>query len=473
MVSTSLPHDTTREDREPSPDAGRGSPFLCVAFEAERPLEAPSLHALAGIDVVLLGRARTADRGAERRLDGGEKVLSIAIPDQWMSGTHAAIRRVLGRWILEDSGSKNGTFVEGKLVHRAELADGDVIQLGHAFVVFRSFAPLQPHEPVDATVGEPGEPGLATLRPVLASQLAAAAKIAPSAVSVIIRGETGTGKEVVARALHRLSGRPGELTAVNCGALPDTLVESELFGYRKGAFSGAYEDRPGLVRAADRGTLFLDEVGDLPLGLQPALLRVLNESEVVPVGATKPMKVDLRVVAATHRDLDQMAARGEFRPDLLARLSGFTLTLPPLRERREDLGLLTAALLQRHLGARARQVTFSEPAARALFRHSWPQNIRELEKSLTVAAALADGGRIDLPHLPPALRDEGSHEDPTPAAQPRALTPGDEKKREELVGLLRENRGNITAVARLMGKARMQVQRWIKRFGIDPTSFRE
>src|SRR5207253_11506451 len=140
---------------------------------------------------------------------------------------------------------------------------------------------------------------------------------------------------------------------------PGTLVESELFGYRRGAFSGAYEDRLGLVRAADRGTLFLDEVGDLPLALQPALLRVLNEREVVPVGSTTAIKVDLRVLSATHRDLGEMVKRGEFREDLFSRISGFALSLPRLRERREDLGLLTASLLRRHLGEGAGRISFS------------------------------------------------------------------------------------------------------------------
>ena len=157
------------------------------------------------------------------------------------------------------------------------------------------------------------------------------ATFARSQVPVLVSGETGTGKELIASAIHQLSGRPGPFVAVNCGAIAPNLVESELFGYRKGAFSGALEDRPGLVRSSEHGTLLLDEIGDLPLAAQAALLRVLQESEVLPVGGTRPVKVDLRVVAATHRDLGALAAQDRFRRDLLARLDGARIMLPALR----------------------------------------------------------------------------------------------------------------------------------------------
>jgi transcriptional regulator with PAS, ATPase and Fis domain len=264
--------------------------------------------------------------------------------------------------------------------------------------------------------------------------------------------------------------------AVNSAALPDTLFESELFGYRKGAFSGAQEDRPGLVRTADRGTFFLDEIGDLSADLQAALLRVLQESEVLAVGATRPVAVDLRVIAATHRDLEAMVARGEFRSDLLSRLAGFTLFIPTLRDRREDLGLLIAALLRRQLGERAAAVSFNLPAARALFRHGWPLNVRELEKALEVAGALAADGRIALEHLPAQLQRAAAEQ---PASEAKAEEPPadlskiDQKRREELMALLKDHQGNVTAVAKALGKARAQVQRWLKRFGIEATRYRE
>jgi transcriptional regulator with GAF, ATPase, and Fis domain len=235
-------------------------------------------------------------------------------------------------------------------------------------------------------------------------------------------------------------------------------VESELFGHRRGAFSGAVDDHPGIIRGADRGTLLLDEIGDLPLPAQIALLRVLQEEEVLPVGATRPLKVDLRVVAATHRDLDELVAQQRFRADLLGRISGYACALPPLRERREDFALLVASLLQK-MGAA--QLSFSPDAARALLRHAWPLNVRELEQCLSSAAVLAANERVELEHLRlPAAR---------PAARPNDEHDG--RRREELIALLREHAGNVTSVARAMGKARTQVQRWLRHYAIDPLSF--
>ena len=294
--------------------------------------------------------------------------------------------------------------------------------------------------------------------------------MARSPVSVVLRGETGTGKEVIARAVHTLSRRPGDFVAMNCGALPDHLVESELFGHKKGAFSGATEDRPGLVRAAHQWTLFLDEIGDLPAPSQAAFLRVLQEREVVPVGATRPVRVDLRLVAATHRDLDALVAEGRFRADLWARIAGFTFTLPPLRQRREDLGMLIATLVHRITSGAAERVSFSSEAARALFHHAWPQNVRELEKCLGAAVVLARGERIELEHLPETVRavpTAQAHSESTEGVDDRPLTVEEQRHRDELQELLAKHAGNISAVARALGKARMQVHRWIKRYRLQ------
>jgi len=289
-------------------------------------------------------------------------------------------------------------------------------------------------------------------------------------VTVALSGESGTGKEVLARAIHALSGRSGPFVAVNCGALPKDLVESELFGHKKGAFSGALEDRPGLVRAAHGGTLFLDEVGDLPLQAQPALLRVLQEKQVQPVGATSPVAVDLRVVSATHRDLPALAAKGTFRDDLRARLSGFELTLPRLAERREDLGLLVSAIVRRVAGPKAASVQLTLPAARALFASRWPLNVRELEKALEAALVLASGQPVDLGHLPAALRGEAPAE--VKASPPRAPRDDDAQLKARLEAMLTTHGSNVSAAAREMGKARMQIQRWMARFGLEPKDFK-
>jgi DNA-binding NtrC family response regulator len=464
----------TRPAGAPSEQARGAEPHLFVALECDRPLAGAARLRLRALDEVAIGRGQSR---RWERLDGAGR---LSFDDGWMSAAHAVLRRVLGAWIVEDLGSKNGTLVNGSVVQRAQLADGDLIELGHTFLLFRETAPAPDAPPwTDAAELWPAAPGLATLAPALEVELAQLPAIARSPVSVLVRGETGTGKEVIASAIHGLSGRPGSFVAVNCGALSKTLVESELFGYRKGAFSGADQDRPGLVRSADRGTLFLDEIGDLPATAQAALLRALQEHEVLPVGDIRPAKVDLRVVVATHRDLEAMVARNEFRADLLARIAGFRLELPPLRERREDLGLLIAALLPRHAAERAGSMHFSCHAARALLLYRWPLNVRELEQCIAGAAALT-ASEVELSHLPAPIRAAAaagpvaapqapqSVEPPRTARTPRPLSAEEAQRRERLVALLRAHGGNVTAVARELGKARFQVQRWLKRYGLDP-----
>jgi DNA-binding NtrC family response regulator len=393
-------------------------------------------------------------------------VLRLEVQDSWMSSAHVRLTRVLGRWVVEDDGSKNGTFLNGEPVQRAVLQDGDVIESGHTFFLYRHEVPLEGREAADASSAElrPEADGLATVSPVLAAQFRALAQVARSGVSILIQGETGTGKEVVARATHSLSGRSGPFVAINCGAIPEALVESELFGFRRGAFSGATQDRTGLVRSADRGTLFLDEIGDLPLPSQAKFLRVLQERQVVPVGATRPVNVDIRVCAATHRALAPLLGKS-FREDLLARIDGFQLELPPLRERREDLGLLLSALLTRIAPGSLDKVTFRRKAAQALLSYGWPRNIRELEKCLETALVLARGEPIDLAHLPEPLRG---------ARAPARETSAEKgAEREKLLALLGEHRGNLSAIARDMGKDRVQIRRRLKHHRLDPAPFRK
>jgi transcriptional regulator of acetoin/glycerol metabolism len=222
------------------------------------------------------------------------------------------------------------------------------------------------------------------------------------------------------------------------------------------------EDRPGLVRAADCGTLFLDEIADLPLPAQAALLRVLQESEVLPVGATRPVRVDVRIVVAAQRDLRSLVSSGRFRADLLARLDAFTVELPPLRERREDFGLLVSALVRKLLPDHCDRVRFAPEAARALFRYAWPLNVRELELALATALALRGDRPIESAHLPEAVRRGG-------ATGPHATGGG---PREELVALLHQHDGNVAEVARILGKGRMQIHRWARRYAIDLATFR-
>jgi len=460
---------------------------LYMALDCEHLHASSSRHALTAVDEVVIGR--TDRRTVNRTIERGARRLALGIPNRWLSSTHLALTRVLGRWLLEDARSKNGTFVNGVRVSRAELADGDIIEAGHVFFIFRASVPVPEEESIDVDASDSTAPhlGMTTLVPRLAESFSQLTRIAPSDVSVIVHGESGTGKELAARALHHLSGQPGPFIAVNCGALPASLVESELFGHKKGAFSGATEDRPGLVRAAHRGTLFLDEIGDLPAVAQPAFLRVLQEHEVTPVGGTQPVRVDVRVVCATHRDLDALVGAGKFRADLLARLGGFRLELLPLRSRREEIGMIVADLLARMQPEPARHMRLTLEAGRALMHYDWPLNVRELEKSLGAARALAGDGDVEAEHLPaPVLRALAAHEQASlgpkssktaalalkRARRERSLTATEEQHRDELFAQLSEHAGNISAVARALGKARIQIQRWVKRYGLDPESFR-
>jgi transcriptional regulator of acetoin/glycerol metabolism len=446
------------------------APCLFLALESHRPLAPPLRLSLANLDEVVVGRgARAASRS-----DGARpRRMTLQVDDAWMSTRHVRFGKVLGQWTIEDLGSKNGSRVNGAPVTRAPLADGDLVELGRTFFVWRAELPVPPDEPevLDATALRPPAPGFATLLPELSRAYADLAAIARAEVPVLVQGETGTGKEVTARALHVLSGRRGDLVAVNCGALPEALVEGELFGHRRGAFSDAKEDRPGLVRAADGGTLFLDEIGDLRLPAQTALLRVLEGREVRPIGATAAVRVDVRFVAATHRPLERMVEEGGFRADLFHRLAGHRIELPSLRDRREDLGLLLAAILQKVAPAEAARAALHPAAARALFGYRFPGNVRELEKAIGAAIVLARGGEVEVAHLPLALQRSGEGE----AVEAREEIADDGEgaaRREELVALFQQHKGNVSAVARAMGKARMQIQRWMKRYGIDPESYK-
>jgi transcriptional regulator of acetoin/glycerol metabolism len=245
------------------------------------------------------------------------------------------------------------------------------------------------------------------------------------------------------------------------------LLEAELFGAARGAYSGADGERLGLVRAAHRGTLFLDEIGDLPLACQAALLRVLESQEVLPLGMTRPIAVDIAIVCATHRDLGAMMNAGIFRTDLYARIAGLEVELPPLAARREDIGLLLQRLVA--AGAVPHFSALAPDAALALMRHDWPLNIRELRSALAYAAALAKDGIVRLEHLPPSLQARA-------VASGAVVTPVNEEDdalRSELVGHLGEHHGNVAAVARSMGKHRRQIHRWMTRFGLAVDDWRK
>lgn len=459
--------DTEKEVRAPWRDPIAGEPHLFLVLAGAQPRVGGLRCCLRGVDEMSLGRG---ERWGIVPGDPQGTVLLLA--DTKVSSRHARIVRRGPVWRLTDLGSTNGTTVNGRRIEDEELTDGDVIGVGQTIMRFRSAIPT-PLETPDLASDQPfecGALGLRTMLPALATQLRLLERVVGTKAPVLLLGETGTGKEVVAKAIHAASRRPGRFVAINCAALPSSLLEAQLFGHVRGSFSGATRDEGGLVRAAHEGTLFLDEIGDLPLMAQGSLLRVLQEGEVVPVGATRPVPVDVRFIAATHRPIEQMAETGEFRADLFARLCGFTHRLWPLRERREDVGLLVADLLSAASSGGEREVKLTADAARALVLHRWPRNVRELAHTLSRALALA-GGAIDAVHLPDDLRGAPA-DNVAPPLRPLPLSPADAALRDELFQRLGRTRGNVAAVAREMGKAPMQVYRWMQRFGLDPKTHR-
>ncbi|AKJ29566.1 sigma 54-interacting transcriptional regulator [Caldimonas brevitalea] len=301
----------------------------------------------------------------------------------------------------------------------------------------------------------------------MAELLAEAKLVAGSDASVLIRGESGTGKELLAQAIHQASARaPRPFVAVNCGAIPEALLESELFGHVKGSFTGAVANHRGLFQAADGGTLFLDEIGDMPLPLQVKLLRVLQERSVRPVGATQSVPVDVRILSATHRDLDEAMAQGQFREDLYYRLNVVSLTLPPLAERREDIPLLANHFLSKLAVKYGKRLNgFAPEALKALAMASWPGNVRQLFNVVEQVCALATTPLIPLVLVQRALR--------VPSVEVLSYAEARQRfEREYLVGLLKLTDGNVADAARLAQRNRTEFYRLLQKHGLAPGSFR-
>jgi DNA-binding NtrC family response regulator len=334
-------------------------------------------------------------------------------------------------------------------VTSAPLEDGAVVQVGQTFIVHvvtsldeRALADL----PADTA-------------PAHHATLLRADLIAASPLPVIVSGPTGAGKERLARRIHRKSGRRGPLKTLNCATLTDTLLGSELFGHVKGAFSEAKTDRKGLFQAANGGTVFLDEIAELPISQQPALLRVLQERRVRPVGADREAVVDVRIVAATHADLEAECDAGRFRRDLLARLRGAVLRLPALAERPDEI----CTLFHQFLPGRA----LSPAVATRLLTWPWPENVRELQHVAAYVEAVAPGESIvRLEHLPDRMQS------PLPSATPDTAPLGRKPTTDELIGLLRAHEGNVSHVARQLGLTRVTLYRQIKRAGLNADDYR-
>jgi len=395
----------------------------------------------------------------------------IALDDPEVSRRHAVVEPSADGWAVRDLESHNGTYLDGVRCVGGVLRHGSVLRLGRSLVLF-----------LDQWVhtGEPRMPETSLKGTSLPMQRLRReiAQVAPTVVPVLVLGETGVGKELVAREIHRLSQRAGELVSVNCAAIPASLAEAELFGHLSGAFTGASQSRDGLMAAAHRGTLFLDEIGELPVEVQPKLLRALAEGEVRPVGGSAVRRVDARIVSATRRPLVEDARSESFRADLYARLAGWRLEVPPLRERKEDILPLAV-----HFLANAGFPSgLSTHAAEALLLHGYPFNVRELERAMAASAVRAQGEpMLRRTHLPPEMApvaarrqtptDAGSKR-PTPIV-PEALVPdSDTPDRAALVRVLEHFGGNVERTASYFGKNRKQIYRWLEAEGIDPADFR-
>ncbi len=408
-----------------------------AAPRARRRASPAALVVVASPDASAIGR-RLDLRGPPTTLGRTERA-SVRIQDGRMSGLHAALRpsRSAGPCTVADLDSRNGLFVDGQAAPSASLHPGTVVRVGDTCLV------------VDDGPGH-DDPMLRGISGGVNRLRADLDKVAPTSLRVLLLGETGTGKELAAQRVHTASGRRGPLVPVNCAAIVAELAESTLFGHRRGAFTGAADNQPGLFVQADGGTLLLDEVGDLPLPLQAKLLRVLEDGHITPVGGRTARAVDVRVVAATNVDLHAAVEQGRFRADLLARLEEWPVTLPPLRDRRTDIPLLAAAFLGRPVEG---------DVAEALLLHAWPFNVRGL-RQLCRRLRVARPEGPELEDLPQAL--SGRIMDRHPQLDPR----------EQLIDALKQAGGNASQAARILGVSRRTIYRRMDELDIDPDQHR-
>jgi DNA-binding NtrC family response regulator len=412
-------------------------------------------------------RLRIRERGRERVVNlpealtlGKDPSCDVVLADAFVSGRHLRVERRGGRFHLRDLGSTNGTFLSGARVVEAEWIPGAAAVAGETEVV------LEAGDPEGA--GPANFEGMISRDPAMRSVFQMVERVAGADPPVTILGETGTGKELVARALHRLSARrEAPFIPVNCSAIAESLIESELFGHEKGAFSGADRLRKGAFEEADGGTLFLDEIGELPVDLQPKLLRALEQGEVKRVGATRPFHVDVRIVAATHRDLRARVRAGKFREDLYYRLCVVPISVPPLRARRGDVRGLAEVFLAR-AAPRGLPLAWSEEALARLESYDWPGNVRQL-RNVVQRALLFRGEGLFVPADAVTFEDTRQHgsaggDDDTLFV--RGLTMED-IEREAIRLSLRRHQGKRAAVVRELQIAKSTVMKRIGQWSLQ------
>jgi DNA-binding NtrC family response regulator len=409
------------------------------------------------------------DRGREvevarASITGGRSdVNDLVLSDGSVSTTHFELLLREGGVLLRDRGSTNGTWIGNVRIVSAWIDVGTVFSPGQRIEVELVTADevdvlISPHDRFEELHG--ASPSMREVFTILE-------QAATASLDVLVHGETGTGKELAARAVHSRSPRAaGPFVVLDCAALPRELAEATILGYKKGAFTGALEDNAGCFEEAHGGTLFMDEIGELPLDLQPKLLRVLDRREVQRIGEVKTRTVDVRLVAATHRDLRQMVGEGKFRSDLYYRLAELTVTLPALRERGSDVLLLADRFLEGFARTRGVSLTFADEAYQALLAHAWAGNVRELKKVIKRAAMLCQGPRVQRDDLILGSRsvevgDTADEIYSLPLEQARMAF-----EREYFTRLLEQTGGNVSEAARRTGYTRQGLRDLLKRIGV-------
>jgi DNA-binding NtrC family response regulator len=412
---------------------------------------------LVELDVLALKVTEGPDAGLTVRLShpsvriGTARDNDLVLTDPSVSRHHCCIQKTADGWTLTDLSTTNGTLVRGLLIKEVVLASPATIQLGDSILQLAESAAELCAIPEEGTEFA----GLVGATPAMRELFALIRTIAPTHANVLIEAESGCGKEVLSRALHDLSGRTGRFVVFDCASTGAEMIRSELFGHLKGSFTGANDARAGAFRTGDRGTLFIDEIGELPLGLQPVLLRALEMREVTPLGADRPVLVDTRVIAATNRNLDQMVEKGQFRQDLFNRLATIRVRIPPLRERTEDLELLVAHF-QRSLGAR---FSLSPKALEVLRDQDWPGNVRDV-RNLVERLGILCADRVVEP-------DDLSRNTSAASERPQSETRSIRDSEAELIrNALRSANGNKAQAARLLGIDVTTLRRKLKRQGI-------
>ena len=462
-VARSADNMASTDPREPSPSDPAGEPGS-VATDVVTELEALEEGPAGATDEVYLilrldgGAARVIALGEGQEITiGRTPEAAVFVDDTRVSRTHARVRRRGGRLVLTDLGSRNGTRVNASVVQSAErvLARSDVIRVGSTEIIVAVASPA-----AAARASEDPARGaeFVVADEAMVKVFQVVRRLARTETTVLVLGETGSGKEVVSEQIHRAGPRAkGPFVRLNCASIPEALLESELFGHEKAAFTGADRRKIGYLEAAQRGTLLLDEIGELPLAMQAKLLRAVETRRVVRVGGTQEIELDVRLVCATHRNLQAEVAAGRFRQDLYYRISTFVLRVPPLRERRAEIALLAhrfARVVAERMGEPAPTIT---PAAMlALAAYAWPGNVRELRNAVEHAIVLAEAGVLDVEHLPAAVLGGEAPAESAPASVLSGAMPSRvaELEKQSIEDALEAESGNQTRAAKRLGISR-------------------